>query len=1307
VTEEFQGRMPAQLREFWIHGEGAGRIRWGTEGAFGRCVRELSTESAENGHPIADPEGTCANLYHAATGKWPGAHRGEMGIEEDLEALVASMGDYQPVRWRGPLAPISRPTDDRRMFPPDTLTFQSMPAPYRFAREQKPGHEGAVTVGRILATQEYTDEDGEPWVWGWGDFLNPDIIPEVKEVLELAEGGVVYPSVDLVSYSARMAEYAGEPVTIATKGKVRAATLVAISAFSDLRPELAYPDDEDYDEFDPFSGDDVETEDEAPALPEEAVRPFDLDPAETFTVNSTGWANAPIAPRDATFDADDAVKRIQAWAGLGTDAPDVNKLASVFLWVNTENKPLLGTEGYRLPWGDIIDGKPYLIYHAIYAASALLEGGHGGLPNIPDADKAKLRSVITDIYAKLAKEFGDPNIRASWDKDSASMSSWDKTWDNGVVENVDSLEPTDTVATAPFANGNITENGSIGQGIGSAPTNLLDRPVPETENQFLPTDAGTSSKRPLGSPLSNGTKFSLPKAVDVPSANSPGSRGSGAFRLITATNQEGSGASFVQVATTDSGASRTIQSSSGEQLNTSIETEEFLGKYTEAKHPRDPKGTDEGGEWRDVPGHGPHGQIKLGGKWVYPKRRNKDHVARHAAPEHKARHAGEGEATSTRKTYRGKHKGPYRYHGARRSEDARKAAREAKAPETKKPETKAPEKKAVAKKVVAKRTPAKKAVGRHRAEGESKQKKDYTPRHAIAPVAKTKVLPETKKPVPTGKKLPPESANPHRNQLAAKIQWRYRDNEGNAAHLAKGGEDSKDRKAIEDAMGRYALGKDQEPEVNQVIRGSKKATPEDTADIAALDEAMDLSPLSRGVTVYRGFTNGKSVLPEDWDKRDLTGLEWKESGFVSTTVNQEGAEIYTGTEENRGFAVRMKLPKGFRAISIMDEEGGLDDEGEMVLPRDMTFKVTGDYGVQDGIRWLEVEPHENSKKPEVKTPEVKAPEAKSVAKKTVAKKVVTKRAPAKKAAPKPKRHEYAQSVSKNNPKIISDTTVKNGRWWDAVTDDTTSAGIPVRGLTVQGYKMDHAMVYKRNGVAYLVDTDTGLPDQTIVDQFEDFHATLPKGGEQFQKSYAWLWGKNPKDPEWGRDYEIANFVSLATGGNGSMTIWGRRKTPYGPSAIVDSLNHEFGHNVDSGVRQSGPSAGLSSSGFLWKTANSSDVKTNKSRLAALGKITYSGHFGGASEHYKVTPQTNASKPYPSGVTNYGKSSSDEDYAESMSMYLAGPIGFYTLPSGQKIPVYFRDIFPHRAEILDKVFPKVAAKQRAIMDKRGPIAGLGG
>jgi hypothetical protein len=253
--------------------------------------------------------------------------------------------------------------------------------------------------------------------------------------------------------------------------------------------------------------------------------------------------------------------------------------------------------------------------------------------------------------------------------------------------------------------------------------------------------------------------------------------------------------------------------------------------------------------------------------------------------------------------------------------------------------------------------------------------------------------------------------------------------------------------------------------------------------------------------------------------------------------------------------------------------------------------------------------------------------------------------------------------------------------------------------------MKSGTLYKRNGVTYLVDTDTGLPDQTIVDQFEKFHATLPEGSEQFQKGYAWLWGKNPKDAEWGHRYGISDFESLATAGQGAMTIWGRRQTKSGPSSIVDSLNHEFGHNVDNGILR-GKNAGLSSGGLLWKKANSSDIDTNKGRLAPLSNIKYSGHFG-ASSHYTVTPRMDATKPFPSGVTNYGKSSPGEDYAESMSMFLAGPIGFYTLPSGQKIPVYFRDIYPNRARILDQIFPGVAKVQQAEVAKRGPIAGLGG
>lgn len=57
-----QGRMPAQLRRYWIS-----EIAWRQEGAFRRCVAEL----LEHGVPPGQVNGACANLHKRATGKWP------------------------------------------------------------------------------------------------------------------------------------------------------------------------------------------------------------------------------------------------------------------------------------------------------------------------------------------------------------------------------------------------------------------------------------------------------------------------------------------------------------------------------------------------------------------------------------------------------------------------------------------------------------------------------------------------------------------------------------------------------------------------------------------------------------------------------------------------------------------------------------------------------------------------------------------------------------------------------------------------------------------------------------------------------------------------------------------------------------------------------------------------------------------------------------------------------------------------------------------------------------------------------------
>jgi hypothetical protein len=148
-----------------------------------------------------------------------------------------------------------------------------------------------------------------------------------------------------------------------------------------------------------------------------------------------------------------------------------------------------------------------------------------------------------------------------------------------------------------------------------------------------------------------------------------------------------------------------------------------------------------------------------------------------------------------------------------------------------------------------------------------------------------------------------------------------------------------------------------EPTVNSALRGAIPLGPDVQADIQALDLALSLSRTKKPITVYRGVTNGAHILPDDWQDRDLSGLEWSTNGYTPTTGNLEAAEAYVGFEDNRGFMMRIELPKGSSAVAIRDAIGGLDDEGEIVLPRGLRFRVVKDNGPQGefGLRQLDVE----------------------------------------------------------------------------------------------------------------------------------------------------------------------------------------------------------------------------------------------------------------------------------------------------------------------------------------------------------------
>ncbi|MBG0818767.1 2'-5' RNA ligase family protein [Planomonospora sp. ID82291] len=74
------------LAAWYVRGEGAARIGWNTEGAFGRCVALASEHMT-----LEQAKGYCAERHHEATGRWPGARH-----EKKAAGVGAEWADVIP-----------------------------------------------------------------------------------------------------------------------------------------------------------------------------------------------------------------------------------------------------------------------------------------------------------------------------------------------------------------------------------------------------------------------------------------------------------------------------------------------------------------------------------------------------------------------------------------------------------------------------------------------------------------------------------------------------------------------------------------------------------------------------------------------------------------------------------------------------------------------------------------------------------------------------------------------------------------------------------------------------------------------------------------------------------------------------------------------------------------------------------------------------------------------------------------------------------------------------------------------------------
>lgn len=128
-----------------------------------------------------------------------------------------------------------------------------------------------------------------------------------------------------------------------------------------------------------------------------------------MTINANAWKRMGVAPRETPYRFQEAVARIAQWAGGSVD-----KFNSAFLWRNPET-PANNKNSYRLPVADIVNGKLTLIPHAVFSAAAILSGAHGELEGVVgEQEKLRLKGVLTDIYAMLQTEYGDPRVKPPW-----------------------------------------------------------------------------------------------------------------------------------------------------------------------------------------------------------------------------------------------------------------------------------------------------------------------------------------------------------------------------------------------------------------------------------------------------------------------------------------------------------------------------------------------------------------------------------------------------------------------------------------------------------------------------------------------------------------------------------------------------------------------------------------------------------------------------------------------------------------------------------------------------------------------------
>jgi 2'-5' RNA ligase len=186
IQAQFQSRMPPQLQAYW-----RGRLRLGTPGSFRRCVREL------RGHFPEDTEGLCANLYHEATGRWPGRKK-DHASEGDGVTLAVEPGTDAVEVVKEPEAGAAQDalpgehfhtrvlegvSTGMRQFAPGAITWRTPPFAYHWQWKSS-AHNGLPETVQVGLVTRAMRDDPDVHFWGRLDLRSPEGLDYARRLVE-------------------------------------------------------------------------------------------------------------------------------------------------------------------------------------------------------------------------------------------------------------------------------------------------------------------------------------------------------------------------------------------------------------------------------------------------------------------------------------------------------------------------------------------------------------------------------------------------------------------------------------------------------------------------------------------------------------------------------------------------------------------------------------------------------------------------------------------------------------------------------------------------------------------------------------------------------------------------------------------------------------------------------------------------------------------------------------------------------------------------------------------------------------------